>query len=84
MRKYIIFNLILVAGLLATLLLVNLLSGCSKNLATLSTAEHSVDHCSPVRSGVYTQRELINIGLNQTPNQQPAPSAIAAQLLRSY
>jgi hypothetical protein len=65
---YIIFNLILIAGLLGTLLLVDLLSGCSKNLATLSTAEHSVDHCSPLRSGVYTQQELINIGLNQTPN----------------
>ena len=81
MRKYIIFNLILVAGLLVTLLLVNLLSGCSKNLATFSTAEHSVDHCSLVRSAVYTQRELINIGLNPKPQISSQRHQL---LLRSY
>ena len=73
MRKDINFNLFLVLGLLATIL-----SGCSKNLAT---TDQSVDHHSLVRSAVYTQRELINIGLNPNPQTSSQRQQL---LLRSY
>ena len=78
MRKDIFFKLLLVPSLIIPGLLIIILSGCSKNLAT---TDHSVDHYNLVRSAVYTQRELINIGLNPNPQTNSQRQQL---LLRSY
>jgi hypothetical protein len=77
-RKDIIFKLFLVPGLLIPGLLITVLTGCANNTAT---TDHSVDHYSLVRSAVYTQRELINIGLNPNPQTSSQRQQL---LLRSY
>ena len=73
MKKHIIYSLILLAALFTAAI-----SGCSKNLAT---GDYSVDHYSLVRSAVYTQRELINIGLN---SESQTGSQRQTLLLHSY
>ena len=78
MRKDIFFKLLLVPSLIIPGLLIIILSGCSKNLAT---TDHSVGHYNLVRSAVYTQRELINIGLNPNPQTSSQRQQL---LLRSY
>ena len=77
-RKDIFFKLLLVPSLIIPGLSIIILSGCSKNLAT---TDHSVDHYNLVRSAVYTQRELINIGLNPNPQTSSQRQQL---LLRSY